>query len=467
VLAARGRFDEAIDCYHRVLAQRPDHAGAHKNLGVVLAKVGKYDDAIASFRRALELQSDYLQAQNGLAAALTESGRLEEAAELYRRVLELRPHDADATANLATVFSRQGQLEQAASILRKLLDQSPGFTRGHINLGAVLTSQQKFDEALGCFLRAVQIDPGNPDAHYSDAVTLLLLGRWQAGWAEYEWRWTRRQLVGVMPKPLWNGEAMPKGTLLVHAEQGLGDTLQFVRLARMAKQRVGTVVLECQPQLASLLAGSKDIGRVVARGEPLGEFDAYVPLLSLPHLLQIDEANIPRDVPYLFPSQQLVEKFREELAGQCGYKIGISWQGSPHNPSDRTRSFRLAEFSELVKLPGVQLYSLQFGTGREQVSGFETDTLVDLGDRLGDFDNTAAIVQNLDLVITCDSALAHLAGGLGVPVWVPLPLVPDWRWLQDREDSPWYPTMRLFRQSRRGDWSEPFARMREVLAKQV
>jgi hypothetical protein len=404
----------------------------------------------------------------GLAAALADSGRLDEATELYQRVLELRPLDPEAAVNLATVTSRQGQLEQAASILRKLLEHSPSFARGHINLGAILASQQKFDEALGCFLRAVEIEPQNAEAHYSYAVTLLLLGRWPEGWAEYEWRWSRRHLVAVMPKPLWNGEAMPGGTLLVHAEQGLGDTLQFVRLARMVKERVGTVVVECQPQLASLIARSKGIGRVVARGEPLGEFDSYVPLLSLPHLLGLSEENIPRQVPYLFPATELVQKWLDEFAGQPGYKIGISWQGGPHNPSDRTRSFPLAEFRDLAKLPGVQLYSLQFGSGREQVAAFETDTpIIDLGDRLGDFDNTAAIVQNLDLVITCDSALAHLAGGLGARVWMPLAVVPDWRWLLDRHDSPWYPTMRLFRQSRPGGWSEPFARMREALAKQV
>lgn len=468
LLAARGRFDEAIDCYHQVLSERPDHAGGHKNLGVVLTKVGKYDDAIARFHRALELQPGYWQAQMGLAAALSESGHLEEAAELYRRVLERRPDEADATANLATVFARQGKLEQAGATLRTLLEQNPRFARGHINLGALLTSEKEFDEALDCFQRAKQIEPGNTDAHYSNAVTLLLLGRWQAGWPEYEWRWSRRQLVGAMPNPLWDGDAMPNGTLLIHAEQGLGDTLQMVRLASLVKQRVGTVVLECQPQLASLVARTTGIGRVVARGEPLGEFDAYVPILSLPYLLHIDEKSIPRDVPYLLPARQLVEKWREEFAGQPGYKIGISWQGSPHNPSDHTRSFPLSEFRELARLPGVRLYSLQFGSGREQVPSFAKDTpLIDLGDRLGDFDNTAAIVENLDLVITCDSALAHLAGGLGAPVWVPLPLVPDWRWLLDREDSPWYPTMRLFRQSRRGEWSEPFARMREGLAKQL
>ena len=170
-------------------------------------------------------------------------------------------------------------------------------------------------------------------------MTLLLLGRWQEGWAEYEWRGSRRQLVAVMPKPLWNGEAMPGGTLLVHAEQGLGDTLQFVRLARMVKERVGTVVLECQSPLVSLLARSHGIDRVVLRGEPLGEFDAYVPILSLPHLLGILEENIPREVPYLFPAPELVEKRRQERSAQRGYKIGISWQGSPHNPSDRTGAY--------------------------------------------------------------------------------------------------------------------------------
>jgi hypothetical protein len=285
------------------------------------------------------------------------------------------------------------------------------------------------------------------------------------GWGEYEWRPTRAPLEEDMSKPLWTGAKRPRSTVLLRCEQGLGDAIQFVRYAALVKERVGRVVLECDPSLARLLATCPGVDEVVARGAPLPKFGMYAPLLSLPGVFETSVDTVPADVPYLAADAAEEAAWKEELSADKGFKVGVAWRGSPQNKADRFRSFALSELSAIAGVDGVSLYSLQFGPGREELGSLaDRFSIVDLGDRLGDFATTAAIVRNLDLVIACDSAPAHLAGALGVNVWVALPFSPDWRWMLDRDDSPWYPTMRLFRQKSPGDWRGVFGRMAEALA---
>jgi hypothetical protein len=297
----------------------------------------------------------------------------------------------------------------------------------------------------------------------------LLLGDYERGWAEYEWRWRTGEMhLPSFAQPRWDGAPLGGRTVLLYAEQGLGDALQFVRYAPLVRQRGGRVIVACRAPLLRLLAGCAGIDRLADQAGDLPAFDVYAPLLSLPHLLGTTLATVPAAVPYLHADPALVERWRGELAAGPAFRVGIGWQGSPLHPADRRRSVPVSFFRPLAAVPGVRLYSLQKGTGAEQLGGphgrFPAE---DLSPRLADFADTAAVMKNLDLVITVDTALAHLAGALGLPVWVALPFAPDWRWLTGRDDSPWYPTARLFRQPRAGAWAEVFGALAAELRRLV
>ncbi len=311
----------------------------------------------------------------------------------------------------------------------------------------------------------LQLDPNLADAHLNLAQGLLRSGNFAEGWAEYEWRWQRKGMAeAVLDQPRWTGSPLAGRAILLRSEQGFGDLLQFVRYADLLHRQGGTVIVESPPVLASLMRSCPGVDRVVVHGEPLGEFDVHVPLLSVPGILGTSPETIPAKVPYLWPMQESIERWHEELAAESRLKIGIAWQGNPANLMDAFRSIPLAQFAAIARMRGVQLYSLQSGAGREQLAEVIDDwPIVDFGDGLGDFQTPAAVMRNLDLVISCDSAPAHLAGALGVPVWLAITVVPDWRWMLNRQDSPWYPTMRLFRQTRLGDWGGVFQDIQHAL----
>ncbi len=295
--------------------------------------------------------------------------------------------------------------------------------------------------------------------------TRFLMGRLEEAWPEYEWRWQDQNRVpAVFQKPVWKGESLAGRTILVHTEQGFGDSLQFVRYARLLHQRGARVVVTCEKSLVRLFRECPGIEQVVPKGTEVPPFDMHSPLMSLPGILRTGVTTIPADVPYLHPNQALAETWRRELQLLPGFKIGIAWQGSVHHKDDARRSVPLHQFASLAGLAGVRLFSLQVGPGTKQLDG-ASFSITPVGERFNDFADTAAAVSALDLVITVDTAIAHLAGALGIPVWVALPVAPDWRWLLDREDSPWYPTMRLFRQRTWGDWSEVFGRITGELQK--
>ncbi len=298
------------------------------------------------------------------------------------------------------------------------------------------------------------------------ALALLTLGDYPRGFAEYEWRWKTKRLAGspTYQQPLWDGSPLDGKTILLHAEQGLGDMVQFLRFVPVVKDRGGRVIVASQKPLVPLLAACPWIDQLIAQGETLPTFNVQAPLMSLPRILGTTLATLPTQVPYLSADPRLVQRWREELAAYPGFRIGIAWQGNPQNPADRHRSFPLDCLAPLAGLPGVQLFSLQKGPGTEQIDQrAERFPLVELGSRLdetsGPFMDTAAVMVCLDLVVSACTSLAHLAGALAVPVWVALKFAPDWRWLYHREDSPWYPTARLFRQPQPGDWAGAFDRM--------
>jgi hypothetical protein len=294
----------------------------------------------------------------------------------------------------------------------------------------------------------------------------------EQGWTDYEWRFKCKRFGSLPPfhAPLWDGSPLEGRTILIHAEGGLGDTLQFIRYAPLVHRRGGRVILVCQPPLVRLLSLSRGLGveRLLAQGDPLPEYDVHASLLSLPGLLGTTLESVPTDVPYLDAEPQLVESWRRRLGSYPGFKVGIAWQGNPKHCGDRFRSSPLVQFAPVARVPGVHLLSLQKGAGREQLPALQGRfPVTDLGSHLGDFLDTAAVMKSLDLVISVDTAIAHMAGALGIPVWVALPFAPDWRWLLDREDSPWYPTMRLLRQTRPSWWEDVFHRIAEALQQRL
>jgi Flp pilus assembly protein TadD len=423
----QGRLAEAVSSYQEAIRLVPDFPEASNNLGIALHVMGKSDDAIASLRRALVLKPDYAEAHNNLGNALHERGEVREAENCYRQAVRLRPD----------------------------------YTEAHNNLGNTLRSQRRMAEALECYDQALRLQPDHADVHLSRALAWLELGEFERGWPEYEWRLKCRQYsIPAFRQPLWDGSPLNGRTILLYADHGLGDALQFIRYAPLVHQRGGRVILTCGQPLARLLATCPGVDRVVVEGEGSPEAEVYAPLMSLPRIFGTTLATIPAQVPYLFPDEARVELWRDQISSSDELHVGITWQGNPQNTRDRARSFRLSQFEPIARRAGIRLFSLQKGYGCEQLGEIVGRFAVtDLSSGLGDFMDTAAAILNLDLMIAPDTALAHLAGALGVPTWVALPFAADWRWMSAREDSPWYPTIKLFRQQRWGDWDEVFARM--------
>jgi tetratricopeptide (TPR) repeat protein len=427
----QGRMSESIACYRRALGSRPDDVEALCNLGNALREQQQLDEALSCLQRAMELQPDAPATINNLGALYHDLGRLSEAQRFFERAVELEPRNAKFHANLGTV----------------LLDQ-------HC--------------AIECYERALRLQPDDSQALCSRGMSWLSLGNFLPGWAGYEHRVDCPQFnTARFPQPLWDGSPLGGRTLLIHGEQGLGDTLQFIRYVNRVESHGGKVIIGVQAALVPLLAQSGFTG-LLPKELPLPPFDVHAPLMSLPHIFQTDIETVPCDIPYLCAEPALVETWRGELDPYDGLKVGIAWQGRANYRFDRLRSIPLEEFAPLAR-PGVRLLSLQKGPGAEQLAALEGRfDIVDWGRRIdntgGAFLDTAAVMKNLDLVITSDTSIAHLAGALGVPVWVALSAMADWRWIIDRDDSPWYPTMRLFRQSQLDQWPEVFQRMAAALA---
>jgi tetratricopeptide (TPR) repeat protein len=450
----------------------PPGAESLNSRAIKLVNEGRADDAAMYFRRALRQRPRFPEALNNLGVVLAGQRKLARAVVVLQEALRLRPGYADALGNLGLALLDQGRPADAEVKFRQLVQARPDNPQTHVNLGVALLRQGRVDEAAAAYQEAIRHKPAYAEAHENLARAWLALGRWREAWPEYEWRWKAKDAAPRrFRQPRWDGDDLGGRTVLVYAEQGLGDTIQFVRYAALVRDRGGHVVLECPPPLVPLLSGSPGVEHVVGRGTPLPDFDVQVPLLSLPGLLGTYTPEcVPAAVPYLSTDPRQGGRWRERLAADPAFKVGIAWQGNPKYTGDRFRSIPLAYFARLAEVPGVHVYSLQKGPGTEQLAALPRRFAIeDLGSQLdegtGAFVQTAAVVSRLDLVITSDTALAHLAGALGVPVWVALPFAADWRWLLHRPDSPWYPSMRLFRQDRPGAWDSVFVRIVEQLTR--
>ncbi len=455
-----GQLPRAEQIYRQILAQQPVHADALHLLGALALQTGRRDEAMRLLEEAVAADPTIAVYHGNLASAYLTAGRYEEARGALQQAIRRDPAFAEAYYNLGVVLYNLGRLDEAVAAYRHCLELRAGNASAHDNLGDLLRELGRFDLALAHLEQALAADPQSPKAHYDRALVLLSLGRLEEGWAEYEWRWrcrefTRRQLA----EPTWDGSPLTDKTLLIHAEQGLGDTIQFIRYLPLVRQRCGDVLVEVQANLVPLFTCSGWTG-LVAQRAPLPYIDVQLPMLSLPGVFGTTLETIPATVPYLKARPDLVDSWRQKLSRYSQFKVGIVWQGSPSYREDRYRSIPLPYFAPLAQVPGVQLFSLQKGPGSEQLSMLRSEfNVVDLGNidtQSGPFMDSAAIMKNLDLVISSDTASAHLAGALGVPVWLALRIAPDWRWLTYGVKSPWYPSMRLFRQKQFGDWPGVF-----------
>jgi len=465
-----GQTDVAVDLIQRAIALNPNWPQAQVNLGSVLQAKGQWDEAIAAFGRGIALQPNYAIAYYNLGNAWQAKGCLDEAIAAFRHAIALKPDYHEAYSNLGIALSDSGCLDQAVAACRQAIALNPGYALAYNNLGIALQNQGHLDQAITTFRQAIALQPNVADAHLSLAVALLGHGELTEGWAEYEWRWQSRHSP-VRPnyvQPQWDGGALQGRTLLLHAEQGFGDTLQFIRYLPLVAARGGRVIVECPPELLRLLQPMAPTIAFVARGQVVGDFDWRCSLMSLPQVLGTTPTTIPHDVPYLHAHAADTEIWRKRLAAPSALlKVGLAWAGSRAHKNDRHRSLPLASLAPLAQVSGVRFYSLQKGASATEATPPPGMELIDMSPELQDFADTAGLIANLDLVIAVDTAVAHLAGAMGKPVWTLLPFNPDWRWLREREDSPWYPTMRLFRQPAIGDWDSVIQQVSKALASMV
>jgi tetratricopeptide (TPR) repeat protein len=496
-----GRLAEAENCYQRVLAAQPDHADAlhllgivaHQarrhdlaveligqaikrdgqnpiylsNLGVVLKDQGRVDEATTAYRHAIRLKPDYAEAYSNLGYALWEEGKVDEAVAACRQAIRFNPGLAEAHSNLGIALKTLGRLDEAVAECRQAIRTRPDFADAHANLGIALKDQGKLDEAVAACRQALRIKPDFGDAHWNEALLSLLTGDFELGWPKSEWRWKSASSGLSMrnfAQPLWLGaETLDGKTILLHSEQGLGDTIQFCRYVPLVAARGARVILEVQEPLRQLMSGLAGVSQCISKGEPLPHFDLHCPLLSLPLAFETRLDSIPSAIPYLsVPAHEL--DWEARLGPRDRPRIGLVWSGNPRHRDDRHRSIELNALSPLFDFAAT-FVSLQkdLRAGDEAVLQ-ERSHILNLGSSLVTFAHTAALISHLDLVISVDTSVAHLAGALGRPVWVLLPFVPDWRWLLDREDSPWYPTARLFRQNHAREWHGVVHRVRSALS---
>jgi tetratricopeptide (TPR) repeat protein len=462
------RFDAALRCYRAAAAALPDFTDARIHLGVVRQQQNNKAAAERNYRKGLALDPAKPEAHLNLGNLLLERPDPAGAAVCYARALRVRPDSAEARGNYGAALRDLDRADEAMLHQQKALALNPQDVNAYNNIGNGLNYAGRPAAAPVWYRRALRVDPGNALAHFDLGLTLLHLGEYREGWPEYEWRWAGGgplQARGIS-RPQWDGRVLGETeVLLVHAEQGQGDVIQLLRYLPMVAARAKKIVLEIQPSLMSLVPDVDADVRLTPRGGPTPPFDLHVPMLSLPGVFGTELHTIPGQAPYLRADPALTARWRDRLGTAPGLRVGLIWAGSPTFKGERLRSPRLAAMSPLVETPGTRFFALQMGDGRRDLEDLTPPgDFTDLGPEIGDFRDTAAIMENLDLVISSCTGPAHLAAALGRPTWIVLPFAADWRWLTEREDSPWYPSVRLFRQDAPGDWRPVIARVKAALA---
>lgn len=460
-LAESGRYSEAADALQAALALDPDCPEAHNWMGTVCKALGYRDQALSAYRQALADRPDYPEAHYNLGVLLGELHRPVEAVASFRAALTFRADYAEAHASMGAALLRLSRSAEAVVAFRRAIELNPASATVWFNLGRALQEELQTSEAIVAFGRALTIRRGYPEAHWYRGLALLAAGDYAAGWEDYEWRWKVPELRPEERRfevPCWDGSPLAGRTILVHAERDPGETLQFARFLPLLAGQGGRVVLEAPPSLARLLEGMPSLAQVIVAGDRLPPVDLQIPLLSLPRLLGIRPHTLPNELPYL-PGQVWSGRI-PVLPPAEGLRVGIIWNGG----TGPDRSIPLGQLAPLLQLPGVAWYSLQGEELAAELAQAPEGTVVcDLSPQVRDLTDTAALATQLDLIISTDGTVAHLAGGLGLPLWVVLPAAQDWRWTTEGETCLWYPTARVFRQSRQGDWSDVVEAMRQAL----
>jgi hypothetical protein len=426
-----------------------EHRGQEAPFGDIGARV-------AEFACQTIAQPEQVGAWSNLAVALRCSNQLDAAIAIYRRALRMEPHDKGVMSNLGGALRAAGRLDEATSILRQAAKLNPEFLPARFNLGLALEDSGALDEALAEYDFVLSREPGRRDATMQKAFTLLKMGRLLEGFAEYEKRLhLEPRLQRKFAKPMWDGQSFQNQTLLLYSEQGLGDTFQFVRYARYVKELGGSVILECPRTTMEVAATARGIDVVVAQGDKLPAFDYHASLMSLPYLMGTTLETIPAAIPYLCVPDCSTNRIK--IAARPGnLRVGIAWKAGHDDVGAHSRNIPLKHFIELLQIPGINLYSLQVGGGDHDPL-LDTSVLIEnVGAQLETFVQTAEAIDQLDLIISTDTALIHLAAAMGKPTWVVLPYASEWRWLQHRNDSPWYPTVRLYRPGQPNQWHDVF-----------
>lgn len=504
VAAALGHLDEAMICYDQALQLKPDFADAHNNFGVALQAQGALLEALEHYRLALAANPALVDAHLNLGTALNKLARFDEALACYRQVLALDPASAEAHFSAGNTYQAKGEPAAAIASFEQALALRENYAQAHVNLGSLigklgdyagaeshyrravalkpipthlvclggsLGAQGRLDEEEGFYRQALALDPHYADAHQNLAWLLLKRGDYQQGWAEFALRWRQSDYdaIAVTGVAEWHGEPLEGRRLLLVGEQGFGDHFQFLRFASVLAQRGATVDLCVREPLLPLVERIAGVHRAFS-SKPDAQYDFWVPMMSVPSCLGLDLATLPADVPYLFADKAKLKAWRTRLgaADKSTRKVGLVWAGSPTFGNDRFRSLPLTDLGALSELENVAWYALQKGPAHAQLADAPPAFRAhDFTGELDSFEDTAALIMHLDRVITVDTAVAHLAGALGKPVWLLLPANSDWRWLEARSDSPWYPGMRLFRQAVLGDWAQVVEEVTEALKKEA
>ncbi len=448
---------------NRVFQMEPANGGASYLLAMVASRHGRLELAVKFFRNAIRLKPGQPYFHFHLAEALVRMEQMVEAENHYMTAIRFQPGFAAAHVNLGNLRFNQGRHLEAVGCYEQAVHLDPGQTVALYNLGVISQEYGKHEQALEFFQQALTTTPDSAKLHTARAFSLLMLERFEEGWREYAWRWKMDDMSPrVCPAPRWQGDDIAGKRLYVYTEQGFGDALMFSRYLPELRQRGVTVLLECKPELLRLFRDSGLADRVVARkpgddSPPPFDYDRHLPLLDLPALFNTTLATIPKTIPYLHPDPALMEKWSQRLGSRRQsppeLRVGISWSGNPEAAANRNRACTLADLRPLLSVPGVVFYSVQKGPPARELTGLaDNPGIENLDPELTDFAESAALLCNLDLLISTDTAVVHLAGALGVETWTLLHTASEWRWLMSRTDSPWYPGMRLFRQSRPGDW---------------
>ena len=460
-LKEMGELDRSVQAYQQALEINPQYAEAHNNLGNVLKEMDRLDESIHAYQQALKINPQYAEVYNNMGNVLKEMDRLDESLHAYQQALKINPQFVEGYYNIGVFFQEQRKVKESAQAYQKAIQIQPDYVEAHINLGVVLREQVRLKESIQAHQKAIQIQPDYEEAHINLAITFLLQGQLTAGWREFEWRRSRKR---DFKRPLWDGTPLNGKSILIYAEQGFGDTIQFVRYIDLLPDANTIIIVVCQPELKTLFKSINRIDTLVTKGEDIPDSDVHVPLLSLPYMFNTTLDTIPARIPYLYLNSEADSVLH--LDDSHDLKIGIVWAGRPTHANDNNRSIDLKWFKCLLDIRNCEFFSLQVGERREDIKQHGCHhTIKDLGEQFTDFHHTASAILQLDLVISVDTAVAHLAGALGKAIWTLLPFVPDWRWMLDRSDSPWYPSMTLFRQKEIGDWSPVFEQLRLALTR--